>query len=177
LTRLPSFHRARACLAYLARSDSDSPLGIAVHRFKYGREVTLAPCLSRLLVDLCPLDPNYDVIVPVPLHISRLRWRGFNQALVLAKPLARHWQVPIDPFLLRRVRATASQVGLDESERRRNIAGAFEVSKRSAIRRKRILLVDDVYTTGATLNECARTLRRAGAERVDALVLARTVLS
>jgi ComF family protein len=147
-----------------------------LHRCKYERDVSLAAVLAGWLVRHCPRDRTYDIVIPVPLHRDRLRWRGFNQAVLLARPLARAWDVPHDPFVLARTRHTAPQVGLDERERRRNISGAFGVRRPSAVRERSVLLVDDVYTTGATLEECAHVLRRAGARHVDALVLTRAVL-
>jgi len=113
------------------------------------------------------------VIIPVPLHISRLRWRGFNQAHLLARHLP--GQGVIDPYSSTRIRPTRPQVDLRESERRRNVAGAFRVTRPERIDGQRILLVDDVLTTGATVDECAGALRRAGARSVDVLVLARAV--
>lgn len=118
---------------------------------------------------------GYDAIVPVPLHIARLRWRGFNQAVLLARPLARSWRIPLEPLALRRSRPTAPQVGLGEVERRRNIAGAFEIRDAAAIRGRRVLLVDDVFTTGATVEECSRVLLKGGALAVDVAVLARAL--
>jgi len=119
---------------------------------------------------------THDLLVPVPLHLRRLRWRGFNQALLLTRPLAQRCGARLDPFVLARTRPTSPQVGLDEAARRRNIAGAFAVRDPAVVRRRSVLLIDDVYTTGATVEECARVLRRAGASRVDVLVLARAVL-
>jgi ComF family protein len=150
-------------------------LATALHRYKYGRDVTLAPILARLLTRGCPHRPEYDLLIPVPLHVSRLRWRGFNQSLLLTKELARSWEMPLDPFVLRRCRSTPPQVGLDERARRRNVRGAFTVVDRTSIKGRSVLLVDDVFTTGATVNECAATLRRAGARCVDVLVLARVL--
>ena len=170
--RRPRFERAGAAATYDAEQSSGR-LASALFRYKYGREVVLARPLGELLAERCPLPPQYDVIMPVPLHRTRLRWRGFHQALLLARPLARRWNVELDAFALRRTRPTAPQVGLDDAGRRRNIAGAFAVQWAPAIRRRSILLVDDVLTTGATADECARTLRAAGARRVDVLVLAR----
>jgi ComF family protein len=161
---------------YAARGEPDDPLMRVLHRFKYERDVSVAPVLAAWLAHHCPLDRTYDIVVAVPLHRKRLRWRGFNQAVLLARPQARAWGVAHDPFVLARTRHTAPQVGLDERERRRNIAGAFRVHRPTAVRQRRVLLVDDVYTTGATLEECARVLRRAGARQVDALVLSRAVL-
>ena len=116
---------------------------------------------------------TYDVIIPVPLHIDRLRWRGFNQAQLLLRPFA--GTCAIDPYSLARIRPTRPQVGLPEAERRDNVAGAFRVVRPERVAGLRILLVDDVYTTGATVNECGGALRRAGAQAVDVLVLARAV--
>ncbi len=176
LTRRPQFDMARSCAVYRSTGDTGSTLAAALHRYKYHRDVTLAPVLGDLLAERCPLPPQYDLVLPVPLHLSRLRWRGFNQSLLLARPLARRFGLPLDPFVLLRTRATRPQVHLDETDRRRNITGAFAVRDRGAVRGRRILLVDDVYTTGATVDECARTLRRAGARHIDVLVLARAVL-
>lgn len=175
LRRRPVFTQARAVAAYDALQTDGGRLSSTLFRYKYSRDVTLARPLGELLLERCPLAPRYDVIVPVPLHIARLRWRGFNQALLLAKPLERLWGVPLEAFALRRARPTQPQVGLDDAGRRRNIAGAFEVRRQETIRKRSVLLVDDVFTTGATADECARTLLRAGARRVDVLVLARAL--
>lgn len=171
LRREPYFNRARACALYSA--DQPSPLIEALHRFKYARDVTLAGVLGGFLAQHAPLTIEHDLVIPVPLHRERLRWRGFNQSVVLARAAARRSRRPVAPTLLEKRRATAPQVGLGEAERRHNIRGAFAVTDTAAVRRRSVLLVDDVMTTGATVNECARTLRRAGARRVDVLVLAR----
>jgi len=115
------------------------------------------------------------LIVPVPLHKSRERARGFNQAFELSKPLANMAQIPVLANLLSRVRPTKIQAGLSRRERRMNVAGAFVLSRSKTIEDKTVLLVDDVFTTGATLNECAKILRRNGARRVNVLTLARVV--
>jgi len=171
LLRPPHFAQARACAVY--RHDRSSPLIEALHRFKYARDITLAPVLGEYLAEHCPLAVVHDLIIPVPLDLARLRWRGFNQAAVLARVVAARRRRPLHPMALRRRRTTPPQVGLGEAERRRNMAGAFAVRDRAAVRGRTILLVDDVMTTGATVEECAKTLRRAGARRVDVLVLAR----
>ncbi len=117
-----------------------------------------------------------DLIVPVPLYRSRLWSRRFNQSALLARAVGRLTGVPVDCFLLGRVKRTPSQVGLTAEQRRRNVAGAFRVmGARGQLKGKRIVVVDDVITTGATADACARTLKRAGAARVDVLALARAV--
>ncbi len=118
-----------------------------------------------------------DLIVPVPLYRSRLWWRRFNQSAMLAQGLSRATGVPVDCFALKRVRRTASQVGLSPEQRKRNVAGAFRVepSRAGAVKGKKIVVVDDVITTGATVEACARVLKRAKAARVDVLALARVV--
>jgi ComF family protein len=171
MQRQPHFQRARACALY--RRGVPSPLIDTLHRFKYERDVTLAPPLGAYLSAHCPLSLDHDLIVPVPLDLERLRWRGFNQAAMLAEILGRRGSHPVAPRALQRRRVTPPQVGLGEEERRRNVAGAFAVRDRAVVRHRRVLLVDDVMTTGATVNECAKVLRRAGAAQVDVVVLAR----
>jgi ComF family protein len=118
-----------------------------------------------------------DIVVPVPLHRRRLWWRRFNQSAALAKALARLGKKPFAPAILTRIRATAQQVGLSAEERDRNVRGAFRVSppEKIAVAGRRVLLVDDVYTTGATAKAATRALLRAGAAAVDVLVFARVV--
>jgi len=114
-----------------------------------------------------------DMIMPVPLHRTRLRTRGFNQSLLLAHQVGRHKGIRLVMDNLVRVRATRPQVELNGIERKRNVAGAFLVRRPEEVRERHILLVDDVFTTGATLEECASTLKESGASRVTALTLAR----
>lgn len=118
---------------------------------------------------------NADIIIPVPLHRTRLIKRRFNQAALLGGALSRRTNVPMDAHALLRKTRTPSQGGLSAAGRRRNVQGAFDVPEPEHIHGKRIVLVDDVMTTGATLQSCARTLKRAGAVRVDAVCLARVV--
>lgn len=177
LDRRPPFGRARACAIYDAADAIPHPLKSVLQRYKYSRDVSLANPLGRLMAERCPIAvATYDVLMPVPLHLTRLRWRGFNQAQLLARSLARTANVPVDPISLQRTRATRPQVELSETERRRNVAHAFRVVRPQYVRRRRILLVDDVYTTGATVHECARALLQADAHSVDVLVLARAVV-
>ncbi len=118
------------------------------------------------------LPPLPAALLCVPLHESRLRERGYNQALELAKPLARALHLPLHPHALRRIRSTQAQSGLDARARRRNLRGAFEIDPAQTLP-THVALLDDVMTTGSTLRECARVLRKAGVQRVDVWALAR----
>jgi competence protein ComFC len=115
------------------------------------------------------------MIIPVPLHPRRLRWRGFNQSVLLARQIGRAYNVPLDCFALYRKMDTPPQTQLPEEERRKNMRGAFALSGKTAVKGKCLLLVDDVYTSGATVNECSRVLKQGGARAVFVLTLARAV--
>jgi len=150
----------------------DFPLDKLVQSFKYGHRLALASYfgarLAALLASGCA-----DLIVPVPLHPLRLRARGFNQALELARPVSRAWRIPIDLRSCRRIRHTPAQADLPWRERAANVRGAFQCS--ADFTGKRVLLVDDVMTTGASLDELARSVRLQGAEQVTLLVVARAL--
>lgn len=145
-----------------------------VHAAKFGLDNTALGLAGELLCLACqPIwHEHIDVIVPVPLHISRLRERGANQCVEMARPLVQFLGVPMRLNLLKRVRATPHQLGLHAYERKRNLNNAFEVS--ADCKGLHILLVDDVMTTGTTLRRCVECLREAGAASVTVLVLART---
>jgi ComF family protein len=115
---------------------------------------------------------GFDVVIPVPLHKQRLKERGFNQSLLLAREVARVFGLEVDYRSLKRIRPTRPQVDLKPDERKKNVKGAFDVKSPERVRGRRVLLVDDVFTTGATVSECARVLKKAGAE-VYVLTLAR----
>ncbi len=178
ILRAPYFHKARAWACYPREESEDHPLREVLQRFKYGRKVSLGKPLGRLMARGC-FDSwravSFDTIIPVPLHRKRLRWRGFNQAVLLARQVGRLWQVPVDPMILLRLKETPPQTQLSEEERRKNVRGVFSLNPEKALKGKVLLLVDDVYTTGATVNECSRILMRAGAREVHVLTLARTV--
>jgi len=150
------------------------PLDLLEARFKFRADLAAGRVLADLLVERARLDPPPmpDAIVPVPLHRTRLRARGYNQALELARPLARAFGVPLRHDVLLRARATDAQSALDARARRRNVRGAFVLADGVPVP-AHVALFDDVMTTGATLREAALTLRRAGVARVDVWVLAR----
>jgi ComF family protein len=168
----PVFRRARA----VARHD-----GVArelVHKLKYGDRQELAIGMGRLMHGAARDSlGEVDVIVPVPLHWTRLWQRRFNQAAALARVVARESGLPMEPGLLRRRRRTLRQVGLTRAERQQNLQGAFIApdEARATLKGRRVLLVDDVMTTSATANAAARALLRGGAEFVDIVTFARVV--
>jgi ComF family protein len=147
-----------------------------IHDFKYGRQVHLRHLVARWLFgafdDERLRGRQFDLIVPVPLHPTRQRERGFNQASLLAELLSAQISIPSKP-LLERIRYTTTQTALDRAERMENLHNAFRLRKKANVRRLRVLLIDDVLTTGSTLSECARVLKRAGAISVHAVMAAR----
>lgn len=168
----PVYDRARAVARY------DGVMRDLVHGLKYRDRHESTRLLGRWLGHAgSELLADADLLIPVPLARTRLWSRRFNQSAVLAGVLARECGIPSDPFVLERIRRTQSQIGLTIDQRKRNVAGAFEVpaARRSAIEGCKVILVDDVITTGATANACARALKHAGAARVDVLALARVV--
>jgi ComF family protein len=164
----PAYGRARAVAHF------SGAMRTLVHQLKYADRHDARTLFGRWLAEAGRDLQAVDVIVPVPLSRLRLLLRHFNQAAVLAAELSRQTGVPMDPMLLKRTRWTRSQVGMTRDQRRRNIAGAFGVPRhrRARLEGRNVLLVDDVVTTGATVDACARTLKRAGAARVDVLALA-----
>lgn len=159
-------------------SDFQDPLKEIVHQFKYRAHPSLATPLAGLLFSAYSShlrEFSSDILAPVPLHKSRERERGFNQSLLLAKGFSRLAHIPLRPHLLARTRATQTQAGLSRRARRLNLAGAFALSQKGEVSGKVVLLIDDVFTTGATLNECARLLKANGARRVNVLTLARVI--
>lgn len=168
----PAFDRARAAMRF---SDVARDL---VHLLKYGDRLDLVKPFANWMVRAGDeLLGEADAIVPVPLHWTRLFQRRFNQSAELARAISRQKTLPIIDDALLRVRATPPQVGLARDERAKNVHRAFAIEKacRSKVKGKRIILIDDVLTTGATANACAHVLRRAGAVRIDVLTLARVV--
>ena len=166
----PVYDRARAAARY------SSTMRELIQSFKYGDRHEGVPLFGRWMATAgAELLADADVILPVPLYRSRLWSRRFNQSAMLAQAVGHLTGVPVDCFLLARVKRTHAQVGLTAAQRRKNVAGAFRVTAARALCGKRIVVVDDVITTGATAEACARVLKRAGAARVDILALARAV--
>ena len=165
----PYFDGARSLVVY------QGPMVQAVQRLKYQKEFFLTGALGWILGLYSWEEESYDILIPVPLHRRRLRARGFNQAVLLIRACQK---IPADKMklrVLRRIRPTPPQVHLNRAERQKNVREAFRVPHPREIDQKKIMLLDDVYTTGATVNECARVLKQAGARQVSVLTLARVV--
>ncbi len=155
------------CAAFLY----GDPVDRLLPRLKFHRDLAAGRLLAELMVPLLEKQPRPQALVPVPLHRRRLRQRGYDQALELARPLARRLDLPLLPGALRRIRYTAPQSELDARHRRRNLRAAFVAG--NVLLPDHVALIDDVMTTGQTLHAAARALRRAGVTRVDAWVCAR----
>jgi len=170
LAHTPRYRRARAALVY------DEQSRRLVLPFKHGDRTDLArACGTWMARAGAELLAGADLVVPVPLHWRRLFMRRYNQALLLARRVARHAPEKLAPDLLRRRRWTGSQAGLKAKERRSNVRQAFDIHPRwaTALKGKSVLLIDDVLTTGATVDACVRILEQGGARYVDVLTLAR----
>lgn len=165
----PPFEYARAAALYRG------PLRETVHAFKFKGKRALARPLSQLLVEQCAgaLATDVAAFIPVPLAPEREHERGFNQARLIAERIARAFRVPVKPRWLRRVRPTRPQTDLGAAERYANVRDAFGAA--SAVAGLHVVVIDDVFTTGATVAECARALQRAGARRIGVLTVARVV--
>ncbi len=167
--RRPGFTYGRSAAVY------EGAVREAVHALKFSGKSALAAPLGDLLLETCarglPVAP--DLVVPVPLHPARERERGFNQAALLARRVARSLGIALDTRALRRLRPTRAQAELSGAERRANVRGAFAARARANLAGRHVLLVDDVLTTGATITACARAALNAGALTVGALTVAR----
>lgn len=176
----PSLHgrRCGACLSHPPRFDAvtaafayEWPLAPLIHRYKYAGNLALARLFARAFA--LPAPGTVDLIIPMPLAPLRLRERGFNQALEIARVVSRASGVALAPAACRRVRDTAPQANLPWQDRAKNIRGAFVCD--ADLRGKRVAVIDDVLTSGATLNEISRNLRKAGAIQIQGWVVARTL--
>lgn len=167
LSHPPAWDRSRAAVVF------DDLSKVFVHAFKYGDRNEAGLFMARLMLRAGrPLLTDVDLVVPVPLHWTRLWKRRFNQAAFLAQRIAGSAGKPFDPLILKRQRATPPQVGLDASARARNMRKAFRVQDGAVLSGLSVLLVDDVRTTGATITACVETLKKAGAARVHVLTFA-----
>ncbi len=166
LKRPPAFDQSLAAFTYAY------PLDRLIPALKYGGRLAIAPVLGEALAQAVA-GRQVDMLIPMPLHPARLRQRGFNHAREIARAAAMHLEVALDTGACRRIRDTPPQVALAYVERRRNVRGAFECQ--TGLAGKRIALIDDVMTTGTSLDEVAKTLKRAGAAWVECWVVARTL--
>jgi ComF family protein len=175
-------HPCSACVTHrkyftIARAlgTYEGSLREAIHRWKYEGKTHLTPFFGEWMAEglnrYWEAD-SLNLLIPVPLHTQRLRERGFNQALLLVKELSRRTGIPYRKTILQKKKPTTPQVDLSGAEREKGVRRAFHVTGKEELRGKSVLLVDDVYTTGATVNECSKMLRRGGAARVDVLTLA-----
>lgn len=168
LAKPPRIARTRAAVTY---GDLTRTLAI---RLKYGRKVAIARTMARYMSPLvAPADDA--VLVPVPLHRSRLWTRGFNQSALVARELSRRLSLRSEPLVLKRVKRTPALKGMSAHQRQKTVSGAFTVRDAAAVAGKTVILIDDVLTTGSTAEACARTLQRAGAARVELITWARVV--
>ena len=168
----PSFRTMRAAYIY------QGALRQAILRFKMNRETSRDGPLAGLLLATEPLGidwESYDLVLPVPLHDNRIRWRGYNQSALMVRQVARMRRIAWTDQLLVRRRDTTPQFSVERAKRKENIKGAFICADKEGVSRMSVLMVDDITTTGSTIRECAKVLREAGASVVDGAVLARAI--
>jgi ComF family protein len=171
IRRMPCYDMMRAPYLYTG------PLMHAIQKFKYNSETHIALPLGKLLSAFAKTvlsNLKEFVAVPVPLHKDKLKERGFNQSLLLAKVVSSELELSLDYLSLTKEKSTRSQTGLGGKERMMNVVNAFSVNSAANFKGKKVMLIDDVITTGCTLNECAKTLKKAGAIKVICIALART---
>lgn len=163
----PAFDRTHAALTYAF------PLDRLIPRLKYHSQLAIVPVLGSCLAEAVAAQPRPDLLIPMPLHPIRIRERGFNHATEIARAVARQLDLPLDARCCQRIRDTPPQMGLKHDARRRNVRDAFACS--GEVQGQHIALIDDVMTTGTSLNELAATMMRAGARDVTCWVVARTL--
>lgn len=168
----PVFNRCFSPLLY------ESPVNFLIKEFKYGNKKYLSKTLGAFLVESYIINNlNCDVVVPVPLHLKRQKNRGFNQAELLANELNKKLGLQVISNNLVRVKNTITQTNLSKVQRQQNVSKAFNITDKSFFKNKVVLVIDDVYTTGSTLNECAKELFKSGAKKVYCLTIAHTMVS
>ena len=170
ISKLPEFDYAYSLFRY------EGDIIRLVHQLKFSEKITYARSISEILLSGFNSDAVFkidmpDCLLPVPLHLSRLRQRGFNQSIEIARVISKKLEIPIEYNAVVRQRSTISQTGLNAQQRRKNIKGAFSVVSR--LQHKHVLIIDDVVTTGSTVNELARLLKKNKVERVGVLSIAR----
>jgi len=165
----PRIARTRAAVAY-----GDLSRSLAI-RLKYGRKVAVARTMARYMAPLVAGAASDPILIPVPLHRTRLWQRGFNQSALVARELSRTLDLRADPLALRRSKRTPPLKGMSPHQRRKTVAGAFRIADSAAVAGRTVILIDDVLTTGSTAEACARALQRAGAARVELITWARVV--
>ncbi|WP_316366320.1 ComF family protein [Candidatus Thiodiazotropha sp. CDECU1] len=167
IKRQPPYTKTIAALTY------EPPVNRLIGMFKFHQKLHLAEPLAGLLMErLGDQHERPEILVPVPLHPLRLRQRGFNQSVELTRILAKHYRLPYDWRLCRRIKATKTQSELSRQERRKNLVNAFQAC--AEVKDTHLVLVDDVITTGATVTELSKVLKKAGAKRIDVWAVART---
>jgi ComF family protein len=168
LKQTPSFDYCHTPFVY------GYPLSGLISDFKFSEKFYAGRLLAELLIHFVEINKLElpELIMPIPLHPSRLKERGFNQALELAKPIARHFNIPLDTKSCKRIKATSTQSTLNKKVRKKNMRGAFKIVQ--PLNCKHLVLIDDVVTTGTTVNELAKTIKANGVQRVDVWAIART---
>ena len=166
-----------ATLVYLSNLRSmwefEDNVQIIIHRLKYKHKTSVAAKISQYMSNLIEFDKDIDLLIPVPLHKKRRRERGYNQSTLICKAISKIKGIPTNEISLQRIKNTKSQTKLNINERKKNVADAFRVVNRSEIENKTILLVDDVITTGSTINACAQQLKNNGAKEIYAISAAK----
>ncbi|NUM49114.1 MAG: ComF family protein [Anaerolineales bacterium] len=166
----PAFDQVRTFAKY------ENPFRKGIVRLKYHGNAALGEVLSVYLIQmLLSLQWKFDMVLPVPLSVSRRKKRGYNQTALLAYPISTYFRLPYRPYALQRIRDTRSQVGLTGEERRENLKEAF-IAIPNLVQQKNVIIIDDVFTTGSTLNTCAQALKSAGASKVYGVTLGRPLL-
>lgn len=168
LSKPPAYRHVRAAFQYAF------PIDALIQAFKYQKNLTIAPVLSQFMIEMARNTSRPDLIIPMPLHPKRLRERGFNQAVELSRPIAKHLNIPLYSNICTRIKNTPAQAALPWKARQKNIRNVFACTQ--DLTGKKIAIVDDVMTTGTTLNELAHILRKQGAAEVYGWVVARSML-
>lgn len=150
-----------------------------LHKFKYRKKIILSKTLSELIISRFPYnDTSFDTVIPVPLYIKKLREREYNQSSLLAKRIAAHIECNFNPMSLVKIKKSKPQFEMGNlGQRIKNVNNLFEIKEKTKVSGKKVLLIDDVYTTGATINECSKVLLAAGAKKVDVLTLTRATFN